>query len=334
MTEPAPTPGPPDPVVEALRRLGLPGDRPRHPVVRSGEGTLISFVRPGPGGRPRYAGVLVRAGGTELVGAGPEHHTFSEGLRLSAVSAQVADLVEEVSREYLERIETFDGQLAGLQARGRSALVSEVWALERDAAQLRAAVGRAIVSVAELGRLDPHLLPGLERALPPVSGELERIQDLARGVQQGLSDLLLMRNAEESNRLAESSNQLAAVSNRIAELQNISNIRMLGITYIALILAIVGAVVLIPNTAATILGMPSAAWVPGWWVDAILIALAAVPLLVVFGQRWVRRLLGGFSSYEFRAGEGMGDLPEAVPAPPPAPDPSAPGPPVPPRNAL
>jgi hypothetical protein len=75
----------------------------------------------------------------------------------------------------------------------------------------------------------------------------------------------------------------------------------------------VSVVVLIPNTAATILGMPSAAWVPGLWVDVLLVVLAVVPLLVVFSRPWVLQTLRGLPSSERRSSEGLSDLPE-VPA--------------------
>jgi len=301
-----------DPLGAALSRLGLSSSHLRHPVLRSASGELVSFALLGAPSKLSYGGVLLVAGGAELVGPPPSNHAFSEAQGLEGVPAQLADLLAEAVGSYLERAEGADGRLAELQGRGRRASVEEVWSLEREVSRLRGVVGRAVVAVAELARLPSGALPGIGRALPPLESELQRVQDLTRSVQQGLSDLILMRNAEESNRLAETANELAALSNRVAELQNVSNIRMLGITYIALILAIVGAVVLIPNTAATILGMPSAGWVPGLWVDVILFALALVPLTVVFGQRWVRTLLKGFSGYEFRVVEGMGELPETV----------------------
>jgi hypothetical protein len=89
---------------------------------------------------------------------------------------------------------------------------------------------------------------------------------------------------------------------------------MLGIAYVALILALVSAVVLIPTTAATILGMPSAGWVPGLWVDVILVVLAIVPIAVVFSRPWVKGVLRSLGSVEARTREGLRDLPEISPS--------------------
>jgi len=88
---------------------------------------------------------------------------------------------------------------------------------------------------------------------------------------------------------------------------------MLGVAYLAFVLALVSVVVLIPNTAATVLGMPSAGWVPGLWVDVILAVLAIVPIAVVFSRPWVLRLLRGVGAYEVRSSEGISDLPEVSP---------------------
>jgi hypothetical protein len=85
---------------------------------------------------------------------------------------------------------------------------------------------------------------------------------------------------------------------------------MLGITYIALVLGLVSAAVLIPNTAATILGMPTAAWVPGLWVDVTLILLIVVPIVLIFSRPWVRVMVGSLRDSELRVGEGIRDLPE------------------------
>ena len=142
------------------------------------------------------------------------------------------------------------------------------------------------------------------------TAELVRVRELALSVQEGLSDLILLRNAEESNRIAEAANALSRTSNRIAALANISNIRMLGLTYIALVLGLVSAAVLIPNTGATILGMPSAAWIPGWWVVVVLTVLAVVPIWAIFSRRFVRRILVDLEDAERRAQEGVVDLPE------------------------
>jgi hypothetical protein len=56
--------------------------------------------------------------------------------------------------------------------------------------------------------------------------------------------------------------------------------------------------------------MPSAAWVPGWWVDATLIILAIVPIAIVFSRPWVKRVLRDLAASEVRIAEGLEDLPE------------------------
>ena len=78
----------------------------------------------------------------------------------------------------------------------------------------------------------------------------------------------------------------------------------------ALILGLVSAAVLIPNTAATILGMPSAGWVPGAWVDVVLVLLGLIPILVIFTRPWVVGMLRTLRESEVRVTEGIADLPE------------------------
>ncbi|MCI4344626.1 MAG: hypothetical protein L3J87_03255, partial [Thermoplasmata archaeon] len=63
-----------------------------------------------------------------------------------------------------------------------------------------------------------------------------------------------------------------------------------------------------------------AAWVPGLWVDLLLVGLAIVPIVVVFSRPWVRTLLRSLTESELRIQEGIADLPEL-----PAETPSAPG---------
>ncbi len=304
---------------EALAALGRPTHTaPSAPALHGSAGSLLTFGIPDAHGPVAWVGLFIDATGVRFIegvapvaGAGAAHG-------LSGDSARVFELFVGAARAYLERVEELDGALAATQQDGRSVPLREVWALQRRVAALRAQIGRALVAVAECGGRFGDRFPGLADQLPSILGELARVQELAAGVRGALSDLILLRNAEESNRIAEAANELSRVSNRIAALANTSNIRMLGLSYIALILGLVSAVVLIPNTAATILGMPSAGWVPGLWVDLILVVLAILPLAVVFGQPWVRELLRGMRTYEVRASEGVGDLPElpAEPSPP------------------
>ena len=331
-TAAAPTEPAPATVAEALHRLGHAGETPPRPVLRGAAGELISYPVPAPAGRLIWQGVFHAAGTVRRVGPAPSFHGFSESQHLAGPAAEIADGFVEASRAYLESVEALDTRLAALQQRGRTAPLEEVWALGREAARLRTHLGRAVAALVETGRIPGSELPGLAANLPPIAAELGRIQEISRSVEQGLTDLILLRNAEEANRLSETTIQLGRLSNRIAELQNVSNIRMLGLTYIALVIALIGGILLIPNTAATILGTPAAAWVPGLWVDLVLAVLSVVPLVYVLSRRWVRELLRGFSTYEFTAREGMRALPESLPedaapataAPPPGPRPGRP----------
>jgi hypothetical protein len=297
---------------EALQRLGRgPGDLSRHPILHGATGTLLVLAVPGADGTPQWAGVWVSEAPPVflLPVEVPTRVSIAHGI--DGPAARLVDLFAEAIRRYLEEAERLDVEVAALQAQGIRAPVAEVWRLHRASANLRGWVDRALVVAGEAGGpFAGAFAGGLDRVLPSVERELERVRALAVGVQQSLSDLILMRNAEQSNRIAETANQLSEFSNRIAVLTNTSNIRMLGITYVALLLGLVSAVVLIPNTAATILGMPSAAWVPGLWVDVILVALAVIPLVVVFSRSWVHRILADLRATEARTAEGLQDLPE------------------------
>lgn len=304
---------------EALAALGRPTHAaPSAPVLHGSAGSLLTFGVPDARGQVAYLGIWIDPTGVQLLGPVPPATGVGAAHGLSGDAARVFDLFVGTARAYLERVEEVDGSLAETQQHGRSVPLSEIWALQRRVAGLRAQIGRALVAATECGGRFGERFPGLGDQLPSLLGELTRVQELAAGVRAALSDLILLRNAEESNRIADAANELSRVSNRIAALANTSNIRMLGLSYIALILGLVSAVVLIPNTAATILGMPSAAWVPGLWVDLILVVLAIFPLAIVFGQRWVREMLGGMRTYEVRVSEGVADLPEGS-AEPPAP---------------
>ena len=245
---------------------------------------------------------------------------------LEGPSGELFDRWVGISRAFHERVEALDSDLALLQAKGNRIPTAEIWALGRSTATIRAQIGRAVVVVEEAAGPISVRFPGLRDAVPSLQAELERARSVAADVQQSISDLILLQNAEQANRIAESANRLSQTSNRIAELANISNIRMLGLTYIALVLGLVSAVVLIPNTAATILGMPSAAWVPGPWVDVVLILLAVVPFLLIFTRPWVLRVLRSFEEAEIPASEGIHDLPEHVEGAPSDPGGPRPGP--------
>ncbi|MCI4368983.1 MAG: hypothetical protein L3K09_05415 [Thermoplasmata archaeon] len=302
-------------VADALAQLGRPpGSPPSRPVLHGAAGTLVTVGILSGRRAVTYSGAFVSDGVVRLVGPAPPPSGLAETLAAPTDSTRaIVDLLVEATRLYLERVEEVDLKLAATEEHGRSVPLHEVWSLHRDSAGVDAQVGRALVASAELSGPLARSFPGIEKVLPSIVAELERTSALCAQTRQALSDLILLRNAEESNRIATAANELSRTSNRIAALANISNIRMLGLTYVALLLGLVSAVVLIPNTAATILGMPSAGWVPGVWVDAILIVLAVVPVVLVFSRRWVLGMLRGFSSYERRAREGLSDLPELSP---------------------
>ncbi|MCI4350998.1 MAG: hypothetical protein L3K15_05745 [Thermoplasmata archaeon] len=308
-------------IAEAMVALDKPaGETPRHPVIHGRAGTLIALAVPGAGSEVEWLGVFVGHEKVEFIGPTPPPNGPSTAAGLTGVTARLYDLFFTAAHRYLERVEEIDERLAETQRRGRQVPLSSVWSLQRETAFVRAQLGRTVVAfIACQGPLADDF-PKFAASSTAVEGELERARSFSANVQQSLSDLILLRNAEESNRIAEAANALSKTSNRIAALANISNIRMLGITYIALLLGLVSAVVLIPNTAATILGVPTAAWVPGWWVDLILVVLAIIPIAIVFSRPWVRVLLRNLRESEVRLTEGISDLPE-LPAenPPPSP---------------
>jgi hypothetical protein len=297
----------------ALAALGVKADRPHRPVIRGRNGTLVTLGLLDPSLKIVWAGVWIHDSEVRFLGPTPPPSGHAEFHKLSGPSARLVDLFAEAARVYLERTEEVDERVAGLQRRGREVPLAEVWALQRRTGAIRLQIGRALVAVAETEEALAESLPDAARALPSVRQELGRVRDMAANVQQSVSDFLLLRQADEANRLAETTNELTKISNRITALANISNIRMLGISYIALVLAIVSAVVLIPNTAATILGMPTAAWVNGYVVAIVLAVLTAIPLAVVFTRGWVREMLRGFRSFEAPTTEGLAGLREISP---------------------
>jgi hypothetical protein len=295
----------------ALAVFGQPlGKLPRHPVLHRPEGTLLSFGIPGPDGTPSTEAVWVRPDGVGFYGPSGLQPGPSVGHGLTGASAELFDRWSESVRMFLEAIEDVDEQLDELESKGTSIPTAVVWQLQRTTSGLRAQIGRAIVAAAECAGPLKSNFPQFDDAYPSLLGELLRVQGLAAGVQQALSDLILLQSARQSNHIAETANDLSKASNRIAQLANISNIRMLGLTYVALLLGLVSAAVLIPNTAATVLGMPSAGWVPGPWVDVSLVALGIVPIALIFSRPWVLAMLRTFRDSEVRVTEGIADLPE------------------------
>ncbi|HEV2231051.1 MAG TPA: hypothetical protein VGS18_02565, partial [Thermoplasmata archaeon] len=229
---------------------------------------------------------------------------------LTGPTAAIVDLVQAAYRSYSERLEEVGSRADNLEGRAEVPSIAELRSLNQVLTGIRKHISRTSLLVAGLeGPLGANF-PDLATPLTAMRAEVAQLEGLSAELAQVVRDLLSLRNAVESNRLAEAANDLGRVSNQIAALANTSNVRMLGVAYLAFVLALISAVVLIPNTGATILGMPTAAWVPGFWVDTILEILAVVPIVVVFSRRWGLRLLRGMGEYEVRSSEGISDLPE------------------------
>jgi hypothetical protein len=309
---------PSDRVVEisdALRAVGHTGPTlPLRPVLIGPGGTVLLLTTIDAQGTATPAGVWVSNEGIRRLGPRPPPSLLAEGLKLRDPTANLVNLLQAAARSYIERLESIAELVDGVEDRWQSISLAELGRLHWMYRDLRKSLGRFSVGVQELDGPLGERFSGLEKALPRVQAELAHLEEFSNGIGQTIRDLLSLRNAAESNRLSEATNRLGEVSNQIAAVANTSNIRMLGIAYVALLIALVSVVVLIPNTAATIFGMPSAAWVPGIWVDLILAALAVVPLVLVFTRSWVRGMLRGLGTIEARTREGLRDLPEIAPA--------------------
>ena len=303
-------------IPEALAAVGVHrSSPPRRPILQSANGTLLTLATLDANAAPLWHGVWVTASDVRFLGPEPPPSLLRQSSQLTGATAVLVDLYQTSSRSLTEVLEEIASRFDRAEEQSESARLGELGALQRSLARVRSHVVRLSVITVELeGPLGAHF-PGLSAALPTLQSEAAYLETLCSGLSQGVRDLVGIRNAVEANRLAEAANELGRTSNRIAALANTSNIRMLGVAYLALFFALLSAVVLFPNTGATILGMPSAAWVPGIWVDATLVALALIPLLVIFSRPWVRRMLAGLRSYEARSSEGLSDLAE-VPASP------------------
>jgi hypothetical protein len=305
-------------VADAMGALGRKDATvPRHPVLRGPAGTLLSVALFDAQGKISWHGVWITAQGIEYLdpveddpGSLIAPGGSTGATPLPEPTRRLGALLGRALLSYLERLEDLDARLSALLAAPGVSPISHVGVLQRSAAMVREQIARVLSLVAELDGPVGSGFPDLSEVLPSLEVEAERLLELSGSIAQTLRDVVLLRNAEDANRIAEAANELGRISNRIASLQNTSNIRMLGIAYLAFVIALISVVVLIPNTAATILGMPSAAWVPGLWVDVILIVLAVVPLVIVFSRGWVVRVLRDLQGSERRATEGIDDLPE------------------------
>jgi hypothetical protein len=286
---------------------------PRRAILHGAAGTLLLLSTLDRDGRATYHGVWLARGVTQWVGPRPAPSLLAESSRLDGVTADLVNLLQAAARSYLEGFEALSERLDTVEMKGDAVPLADLTELHRSYRALRKYLGCLAVAIEELGGPIGNHFPRMEPIVPRLESELSHLQDYSASVGQSLRDLLALRTAGEANRLSEATNRLALVSNQIAGFANTSNIRMLGVAYVALVLALVSVVVLIPNTAATILGMPSAAWVPGLWVDVTLIVLACIPLGIVFSRPWVRGVLTGLGSFESRTREGLTDLPEIRP---------------------
>jgi hypothetical protein len=299
---------------EAASSVGYPDlGLSRRPVLRSAGTSLINLATLDPSGTPVWHGIWIDAEGIHPLGPEIPRSLLVEGSKAPAETLALVDLLQAACRSYVERLEVLGSRLDALEGKPDPAPLPELGALSHALAGARKQILRMETLVAELDGPLGSKFAALETFLPTVRTEVSHLDELSTGLAQAVRDLIAIRNSVEANELAAAANRLGEVSNRIAALANTSNLRMLGVAYIALVLALVSVVVLIPNTGATILGMPSAAWVPGVWVDLILVVLAIVPMLVVFSRPWVWNTLRGLPTFEGRTQEGLSDLPE-VPA--------------------
>ncbi len=282
-------------------------------MLHSRSATLITLATLEADGAPTWHALWIDAAGIRPIGPAVPASLLTEEAKLAPPTAALMDLLEAAYRSYVDWLEVLGGRLDTLEGRPDPAPLPELGSLLHAIAGVRKQIERLTVLTTELGGPLGTSFPGLAAQLPALRSEGMHLEGLSSGIAQGVRDLVAIRNAVEANRLAESANRLGLVSNRIAALANTSNLRMLGVAYIALVLALISAVVLIPNTAATILGVPGAAWVPGPWIVIVLVVLSVVPIAIVFSRPWVLRTLRGLSTSELRSGEGLRDLPE-VPA--------------------
>jgi hypothetical protein len=298
-------------IADALTAIGHPGlASSRRPVLHRGDATLVTLAALAADGSPTWRGLWLDPSGARVLGPPAPPSLLTQTGHLPSPTAELLDLLEAAYRSYVDWLEVLGGRLDTLEGRPDPAPLAELGALLHAIAGVRKHIERWTVLVTDLGGPLGSLFPAIAGQLPVLRSESMHLDSLSGGIGQGVRDLVSIRNAVESNRLAESANRLGEVSNRIAALANTSNLRMLGVAYIALVLALISAVVLIPNTAATILGVPGAAWVPGIWIVVILVVLAVVPVAIVFSRPWVIRTLRALSTSEVRSGEGLRDLPE------------------------
>ncbi len=263
---------------------------------------------------PAWRGLLLGPTSVRAVGRAVPRSELARASGLAEPSASLLDLVVASSVSVAERFEELARELDAAASRREHPSTDELSRLQRGLLLAHRHLARLSRLLAELSGPLGAAFPGIGKPAAAAGLDVARTSDLANALLQSVRDLAVLRTAVEANQLSVAANELSRTSNAIAAVANTSNVRMLGVAYIALAIALVSVVVLIPNTAATILGMPSAAWVPGLWVDVILVVLAILPIAVVFSRPWVRRMLASSAAYEARSAEGISDLPEVSPA--------------------
>lgn len=298
-------------VTEALRAIHPGGPAvPRTVVTRGPNGTLIALGIFGPRGALQWQGLWLANGEVLPLGGTAPRSVRSTTSQLTGPTALLVDLVEYAGANYTEHLVGLDERIASWPTSAASIPIAEMEATSREVAEAWRRVIRLVSLVSQLGESLGSAFPEIGPVLPEIRSEAARQEALCREIQSVLRDVILLRTSQDGNRISESAVELGRISNQISALANTSNIRMLGIAYLALVIALIGAVVLIPNTTATILGMPSASWVSGFWVVVILAATSVVPIVIVFTRPWVLSLMRGLGGFERTSREGMQDLPE------------------------
>lgn len=302
-------------VAEALRAIHPQNPTVPHTVVTRGPtGTLIALAIYGPNGSLVWQGLWLAGGEVQPLGRPIPQSVRSATWKLSGPTALLVDLLEYAWANYTEHLIALEERIAMWPPSAASIPLAEMETTYREVAEARRRVIRLVSLVSQLGESLGTSFPEFGPVLPEIRSESGRQEGLSNDIQGVLRDLILLRTSQDGNRIAEATVVLSKTSNEIAALANSSNIRMLGIAYLALVIALIGAVVLIPNTAATILGMPSASWVPGLSVILILTVTAIVPIVVVFSRPWVLSLIRGLGAFERTSREGLEDLAEVSPA--------------------
>ncbi|MGI0140480.1 MAG: hypothetical protein ACREBT_04965 [Thermoplasmata archaeon] len=300
-------------VAEALAATGHAGPEPPfRPVVLAGSsGYFVPIAVFTDEARIDWRGMWIDAHGVGFLGTvSPE--AVVPHPPLSPATSGLLNLLSASAVSILERVAELDAALAEVPIGDLRLPPLSIENLHRRALLLRRHVGRLTAIVAELSGPLATPFPDLALVHEEMARQVDRLHAFTQSVEATLRDIVMIRSAAESNRISAIANHLGETSNRIGSLANNSNIRMLGIAYLALVVALVGAALLVPETVSTILSMPSATWVSGYWVVFVLTLSTVVPIVLIFTRPWLVRILRGLGSYEARSQEGLTDLPETT----------------------